>query len=173
MHWTPRLPKCSGNVPLVEAWANAGEKSPVEVGAWLEALAEAREASCENRTCREKRCGCVSPVMLRTRSFQAPESPLSNQHTAQPSEHELSCDKFTEIVGGCRGAHGSAETAITGLAKLSANSVPRCLQKSRTGVRVLRSTANCRQMRCQVHRSFLLHGAGRPFALSARGSRRW
>ena len=105
------------NVPLIEAWANAGEKSPVEVGAWLEALAEAREASCEPRTCREKRCGCmirrVSPVMLRTRSFQAPESPLSNQHTAQPSEHELSCDKFTEIVGGCRGAHGSAEMAIT------------------------------------------------------------
>ncbi|MBB3148458.1 hypothetical protein FHS21_004905 [Phyllobacterium trifolii] len=43
------------DISLVEAWANEREKIPVEVGAWLESLAEAHEASVVPRTCREKR----------------------------------------------------------------------------------------------------------------------
>ena len=54
-----------------------------------------------------------------------------------------------------------------GYARLWPNCPRTPCRGARTGVRVLRSMANCRQMRCQVHRSFLLQGAGRP-SLSAR-----
>ena len=57
VHWTPiQIAEVLGcDVSLIEAWATEKEKIPVEVGAWLESLAEAHEALCVPRTCREKR----------------------------------------------------------------------------------------------------------------------
>ena len=56
VHWTPiqiaQLLGCDAS--LVDAWSNGKEKIPVEVGAWLESLAEAHEALCVPRTCRER-----------------------------------------------------------------------------------------------------------------------
>jgi hypothetical protein len=46
IHWTPsqvsHLLGCSNE--LVEAWASGKEEVPRQIGAWLEALAEAHEA---------------------------------------------------------------------------------------------------------------------------------